>query len=69
MFIVLDSPDKKASILEMESIEVVENKVVRKSYMSSFPFPFYVVLRDLPSLPQILADTVRQWFEMVKQIQ
>jgi midasin len=54
----------------MSSFNFVDgNRLVKGSMMSEFPFPYYVVLRDLPSLPQILSDTVRQWFEMVKQIQ
>eukprot|EP00026_Physarum_polycephalum_P000014 Phypoly_transcript_00014.p1 GENE.Phypoly_transcript_00014~~Phypoly_transcript_00014.p1 ORF type:complete len:3744 (+),score=763.97 Phypoly_transcript_00014:755-11233(+) len=69
VFIVIDNPDKETSILKTDSVEFVDGKLVKRSYMTEFPFPFYVILRDLPSLPQILADTVRQWFEMVKQIQ
>lgn len=33
----------------------------------SFPFPFYVVLKDIVSLPKILADALRQWFEALNQ--
>ena len=66
---MIDNPDKDTSILNLASFDVVDGKLVKRSYMTQFPFPFYVILRDLPSLPQILADTVRQWFEMVKQIQ
>lgn len=36
-----------------------------KSYMDSFPFPFYVILRDINSLPNTLGDALRQWFELV----
>ena len=35
------------------------------SYMDSFPFPFYVILRDINSLPSVLGDALRQWFELV----
>ncbi len=36
-----------------------------KSYMDTFPFPFYVILRDINSLPHTLSDALRQWFELV----
>jgi midasin len=36
-----------------------------KSYMDSFPFPFYIILRDINSLPMVLSDALRQWFELV----
>ncbi|CAG0882922.1 unnamed protein product, partial [Darwinula stevensoni] len=36
-----------------------------KPYMESFPFPFYLVLRNLSSLPRVLGDALRQWFELI----
>lgn len=35
------------------------------SYMDSFPFPFYLILRDISNLPAVLSDALRQWFELV----
>ena len=34
-------------------------------YMDLFPFPFYVIVRETNSLPMILSDALRQWFELV----
>lgn len=39
-----------------------------KSYMDSFPFPFYIILRDINSLPMVLSDALRQWFELVTAV-
>lgn len=36
-----------------------------RSYMDEFPFPFYVILRDVNALPETLSDALRQWFELV----
>lgn len=36
-----------------------------RSYMDEFPFPFYVILRDINALPETLSDALRQWFELV----
>jgi hypothetical protein len=33
-------------------------------YLDTFPFPFYVVLRDIAALPATLADLLRQWFQL-----
>ena len=33
-------------------------------YLDGFPFPFYILLRDIASLPRTLADLLRQWFEL-----
>lgn len=33
--------------------------------MEHFPFPFYILLRDINSLPATLSDALRQWFELV----
>ena len=36
-----------------------------RSYMEGFPFPFYMLLRDVNTLPGTLSDALRQWFELV----
>ena len=30
-----------------------------------FPFPYYVIIRDVTQLPRTLSDALRQWFELV----
>lgn len=42
-----------------------EGKVRFQSYMDNFPFPFYIILRDINTLPGVLSDALRQWFEVV----
>jgi len=45
------------------------NKLLEfRSYMDSFPFPFYMILRDINTLPGVLSDALRQWFEVVGKI-
>ncbi|XP_062616180.1 midasin-like, partial [Saccostrea cucullata] len=39
-----------------------------KPYMDYFPFPFYIILRDINSLPNVLCDALRQWFELVTAV-
>eukprot|EP01132_Coremiostelium_polycephalum_P002326 gene2326-2870_t len=69
VFIVIDNPVNNNSILDFESISFNNGKIQRTKYMSEFPFPYYVILRSLDNLPQILGDTLRQWFEMIKHIE
>ena len=30
-----------------------------------FPFPYFLVVRDLDTLPHVLAEALRRWFELV----
>uniref|UniRef100_A0A3B4AV04 Midasin n=1 Tax=Periophthalmus magnuspinnatus TaxID=409849 RepID=A0A3B4AV04_9GOBI len=67
IFVVLDNPNSRDSILDIKVPifgEVGEMPEIR-SYMEEFPFPFYVVLRDVNVLPETLSDALRQWFELV----
>lgn len=68
VFIIIDNPNNKHSILDIRSTVFIKDKVEIKSYMDSFPFPFYIILKDISSLPNVLSDALRQWFEMVSSI-
>lgn len=53
------------SVLDMQMVNFVQGKVVRRAYMDDFPFPYYLVVRDLHHLPDTIADAMRQWFELL----
>jgi len=59
------------SILSMNqaSLKMVNGKmeVQMERYLDSFPFRYYVVLRDVEALPDVLAGTLRQFFERVSE--
>lgn len=61
-FIILDSATN--SILDMQSVSFADGNPVFTKYMDSFPFPYYIVLRETAALPRTLADLLRQWFEL-----
>ncbi|KAL7716713.1 Midasin [Entamoeba marina] len=63
VFIILDNPSNE-SILEMKSVSFSNGAVNVDYYMDNFPFPYYILLHDLTSLPSVLAEALRQWFEM-----
>jgi midasin len=59
------------SILEMKKVDfkIVEGKMElqHQKYLDSFPFDYYVVLRNVESLPDILAETLKQFFEKISE--
>ena len=57
------------SILSMKEVSFVNGKPKIKHFIEDYPFPYYIVVGDLAALPEILGDCLRQWFEMLSQIQ
>ncbi|XP_049392138.1 midasin isoform X1 [Solanum stenotomum] len=63
-FLVVDSLQK--SILDLEEATFQGGDVKLSKYLDSFPFPYYVVLKNIEALPRTLADLLRQWFELMQ---
>ena len=61
-FIVLDNP--ASSLLDMQTVTFAGGQPTFNKYLDSFPFPFYIVLRDIGALPRTLADLLRQWIQL-----
>ncbi|CAH8573304.1 unnamed protein product [Heterobilharzia americana] len=59
--LILDDVHKKHSIFDLRRY-CGPGKL--QPYMDVFPLPYYLVLRDLSCLPNLLADALRQWFEL-----
>uniref|UniRef100_T1J0I3 Midasin n=1 Tax=Strigamia maritima TaxID=126957 RepID=T1J0I3_STRMM len=70
IFVVLDLATNKDSIFDIK-VPIFKDGLVPeiRSYMDDFPFPFYIVLQELTSLPAVLSDALRQWFELVTSIE
>lgn len=69
VFVIVDSPEKKHSILDMRKPVFDGNQLLgMHNYMDCFPFPFYIILREINSLPNVLSDALRQWFEVVSNL-
>lgn len=64
-FLVLDNP--RESILDMQSVSFSNGAPAFTKYLDSFPFPYYILLQDIESLPRTLADLLRQWFELTQR--
>ncbi|GMH22037.1 hypothetical protein Nepgr_023880 [Nepenthes gracilis] len=63
-FLLLDSPQE--SIMDLMEASFEGGNMKFSKYLDSFPFPYYVVLRNIEVLPQTLADLLRQWFELMQ---
>ncbi|XP_075981449.1 midasin [Anticarsia gemmatalis] len=67
VYVIIDNPDNKDSIMDIRRpiIDPVTNILSGFiSYLDTFPFPFYLILRDMSALPTVLGDALRQWFEL-----
>jgi midasin len=65
VFVILDSLSKN-SVLSIKVPSFASGKVpVIRSYLETFPFPFYIVLQDIKSLPIVLGKALQQWFELL----
>eukprot|EP01018_Ginkgo_biloba_P038909 Gb_21123 [translate_table: standard] len=63
-FILLDNPEE--SIMDVQSISFKSGVPTFSKYLDSFPFPYYIILKDIEALPRTLADLLRQWFELMQ---
>ena len=59
---------KKDSILNMKEVTFEKGKPVVKRFIDDYPFPYYIVLDDVSTLPEVLGDALKQWFEMLTQL-
>ena len=67
VFLILDnSLDAKESILDMKNVSYPNGKLVVRRYMDTFPFEYHMIVRHLETLPEILCDALRQWFEIIQ---
>ncbi|KAJ7552525.1 hypothetical protein O6H91_06G059100 [Diphasiastrum complanatum] len=64
-FIILDNP--RESLLDMQSVSFSGGAPAFSKYLDAFPFPYYILLKDIQALPRTLANLLRQWFELMQQ--
>jgi midasin len=61
-----DTAQQQTSILDTQSVTFEKGKVRMVPYLENYPFPYYVLLPTSAMLPEILSDSLRQWFEMLQ---
>ena len=68
LFIIVDNQD--SSVLDMKSTTIFKkdgkSQVKVFPYLEDFPFEYYVVVQSSELLVNVLADIVKQWFEIVR---
>ncbi|CAE6540331.1 unnamed protein product [Rhizoctonia solani] len=75
VFVVVDAAaardGQESSIVSMlqPTIKTVNGKmdIQMERYLDTFPFRYFVVLRDVDALPSVLAGTLRQFFERISE--
>jgi midasin len=69
IFVILDAihPERKDSILDIKSYSFADGGLKETRYLDSFPFNYFVVVRDVRELPAVLASALRQWFAEVAE--
>ncbi|KAK5118353.1 hypothetical protein LTR62_002866 [Meristemomyces frigidus] len=81
VFIVVDAAAQKAeaaggpkqSILDLQTAEFVKDQAGEMQlnmvkYLETFPFSYYLIVRDVQELPGVLAGALRQWFAEVTEV-
>ncbi|KAJ9116871.1 hypothetical protein QFC22_004528 [Naganishia vaughanmartiniae] len=67
------APASRTSILNMQSAAYKEingaMQLEMTRYLDTFPFEYFVVLRDVEALPEVLSETLRQWIARVAMSQ
>lgn len=67
------SSEHQSSILTLSQVSYKPSpttglmELTMERYLDSFPFEYYVVLRDVEALPRVLADTLKEFFERVNE--
>lgn len=51
------------TLLPAQSFTFHGGKLEEEKYLKSFPFPYYILVRDAQLLPQTLASLLSQWFQ------
>ena len=71
VFVIVDSMNANTSILDMSSASFEasdgEPSIRVRKYLETFPFNYYLIVRDVKELPSVLAGALRQWMSEVSE--
>ncbi|RLV92019.1 Midasin [Spathaspora sp. JA1] len=74
VFVVIDGINSKESILDMSQVSYVPDPntgamtLKVDKYLDTFPFEFYVVVRNINQLPEMLSLILRQYFSEISSL-
>jgi len=67
VLVIIDrNADAKDSIFNTRTVSFKGDKVFTTAYLDDFPFPYYVAIQQLQSLPEVLSEALKQWFELIR---
>ena len=61
----LDEKGKRDSITNMKEISFEGGRPKVNFFMDNYPFPYYIIVEDMTTLPDVLGEALRQWFEIL----
>jgi hypothetical protein len=66
--LIIDSQaDQSRSILQMKKMTLLGANSKLTSYLDGFPMPYYTIVSDVTTLPEIISQALREWFELVQK--
>ena len=74
VFVIVDGISSKESILDMSQVSYVPDPTTGamtlkvNNYLDTFPFEFYVVVKNIRELPEMLSLILRQYFSEVANV-
>ena len=68
LVVIIVEKGGKESIVNVKEVGFVDGKPKMKAFIEGYPFPFYLLLSDMKALPDVLGDSLKQWFEMVGRL-
>jgi len=66
------SPDQQqaasssSSVFDLKTVTYEGSTPKVTHYLEDFPFPYYAVVQDVTTLPAVLTNVIRQWFDLMK---
>ncbi|KAL6249838.1 AAA ATPase midasin [Rhinocladiella similis] len=74
VFVIVDAGqdsilDLQEAVYEADPVHNGEMRLRTKRYLEDFPFPYYLVVRDVRDLPGVLATALKGWFGSVVDVQ
>ena len=63
VLVIIDNEEN--SIMDTMKATRVNGKLKMGKLMDDFPFTYYILLRDVHSMPHMMAGALRQWFELL----
>jgi midasin len=55
----------KKGIASLKRVKYVKGRPTFVSYLDDYPFPYYINVGNVEEVPEVIADALRQWFQLI----